>query len=320
MSTVSVIIPTYEGAETLPRAIESVLDQTFADLELLVVDDGSTDDTREVVLDYVAADDRVAYVPHEVNRGASAARNTGIEHASGEFVAFLDSDDEWLPEKLDAQVSRLRECSAEWIGVYCDAFFDLTGRSAGLRERLGWFLSQRRQPSTREAGRELIAEILSDRLHTHAGSSLLVRRSSAEAVDGFDESFDRFQDPEFLIRLLERGKLACVPERYVVRHDPDSSAPPSVVEASSRKFLDTFDEQVTEAEARGYDVHGTHNFALSKLFFGEGRFVRGATYLSGSRVAIHDLPGLGWAVFNGLYRRSAGAVADAVSTPRTDSA
>ncbi|MFC6990634.1 glycosyltransferase family 2 protein [Haladaptatus sp. GCM10025707] len=95
MPTVSVVIPTYNRSEEVTHAIDSVLAQTYDDFELLVVDDGSTDDTEEVVTSY--DDDRVKFIEHEENQGAPAARNTGIEHAEGEYVAFLDSDDEWLP-------------------------------------------------------------------------------------------------------------------------------------------------------------------------------------------------------------------------------
>lgn len=106
---VSVVIPTYDRAAVLPRAIDSVLGQTVEDLELLVVDDGSTDRAPDVVAGY--ADDRVRCLRHEQNRGASAARNSGIEAASGDYVAFLDSDDEWLAGKLETQLAVLEAAS-----------------------------------------------------------------------------------------------------------------------------------------------------------------------------------------------------------------
>jgi len=96
--TVSVIIPTYNRAHLLDRAIRSVLDQTYQDFELIVVDDGSSDPTAEVIATF--ADPRIYYLRHEKNRGAAAARNTGIEASQGDYVAFLDSDCEWLPKKL----------------------------------------------------------------------------------------------------------------------------------------------------------------------------------------------------------------------------
>ena len=99
---VSVIIPTYNRAHLIGRAIRSVLDQTYQDWELIVVDDASTDDIPGIVKGFT--DGRVKYIRHDENKGAAAARNTGIQAARGAYIAFLDSDDEWLPEKLERQV------------------------------------------------------------------------------------------------------------------------------------------------------------------------------------------------------------------------
>ncbi|MEM4780794.1 MAG: glycosyltransferase family A protein [Halalkalicoccus sp.] len=111
---VSVVIPTYNRAERVGRAIDSVLHQRFAEFEVLVVDDGSTDDTAAVLEGY--DDERVRYVRQE-NAGANAARNRGIEESEGEFVSFLDSDDELHPEHLEAVVEALREEPPECAGV-----------------------------------------------------------------------------------------------------------------------------------------------------------------------------------------------------------
>lgn len=111
--TVSVVVPTYNRAGFIAESLESILDQTYRDIEVIVVDDASTDDTEREVLGL--GDDRVRYVRHDENRGPSAARNTGIRTAAGEFVAFLDSDDRWVPDKLEAQVARFSEDS----GVEC---------------------------------------------------------------------------------------------------------------------------------------------------------------------------------------------------------
>lgn len=99
--TVSVIIPTYNRAHLIDRAIQSVSNQTYHDFEIIVVDDASTDNTEEIVKSF--NDEKIIYLRHETNRGAQAARNTGIKAARGDWIAFLDSDDEWLPEKLELQ-------------------------------------------------------------------------------------------------------------------------------------------------------------------------------------------------------------------------
>ena len=101
MLVFSVIIPSFNRGSTLSRAIESVLGQSFRDFELIVVDDGSTDNTEAVVASFLG-DSRVRYF-RTANQGVSAARNFGVDKASGRYLAFLDSDDEWLPEKLQLQ-------------------------------------------------------------------------------------------------------------------------------------------------------------------------------------------------------------------------
>lgn len=111
---ISVIIPTYNREKTLPRAIESVLRQTCREeLEVIVADDCSTDGTAELVRSMADADPRVRYLCLEKNQGACAARNAGIDQARGEWIAFQDSDDEWLPGKLEAQLAALRESGAD---------------------------------------------------------------------------------------------------------------------------------------------------------------------------------------------------------------
>ena len=102
---ISVIIPTYNRRNTLPRAVESVLNQTYKPIEIIVVDDGSTDGTKEMFSDMYPL---VRYI-YQVNSGVSSARNTGIKSAGGDWIALLDSDDEWLPEKLDRQVKLLQD-------------------------------------------------------------------------------------------------------------------------------------------------------------------------------------------------------------------
>jgi len=99
--TVSVIMPTYNRAHTLPIAIGSVLNQTFADWELLIVDDGSTDNTESVVNQFAAEDRRIKYVPLNQNSGVSTARNKGIEEATGEYISYLDSDNYMYPDWLE---------------------------------------------------------------------------------------------------------------------------------------------------------------------------------------------------------------------------
>ncbi|NWG07479.1 MAG: glycosyltransferase family 2 protein [Chloroflexi bacterium] len=126
---VSVIIPTYNGARFLGRAIRSVLNQTYSNLELIVVDDRSPDNTEEVVKQF--NDPRLSYFRHEVNQGASAARGTGRRHSSGEIIAFLDQDDMFHPEKLEAHVTFLKDHPE--VGFTYNPYFELVHSSEEVR-------------------------------------------------------------------------------------------------------------------------------------------------------------------------------------------
>ncbi len=188
--SVSVVLPTYNRAHTLPRAIASVLAQDARDLELLVVDDGSTDDTRQVVGGI--NDPRLRYLQRPRNGGPAAARNTGLAHARGEYIAFQDSDDEWLPLKLNKQLAALRQAPPDIGLVLCG--------------QLRWdtrnlcYLPDRTRTGARQG--QLREEIL--RSNFALTPSWLVRRAVFDAIGGFDETLPMLEDWEWLIRYNER--------------------------------------------------------------------------------------------------------------------
>ncbi|WP_246999673.1 glycosyltransferase family 2 protein [Halosolutus gelatinilyticus] len=300
MTRVSVVIPTYNRAATLSRAIDSALDQTIDDLEVIVVDDGSTDDTPSVLSEY--DDPRVRPVVHATNRGANVARNTGIERARGEYVAFLDSDDEWHPEKLERQLAVLENRSDEWVGVYCDTAYDLSGTTGAIRGTAATLLARGDDTPTREGDEELIGEILADNVQPGAGSTLLVRTSVAAEAGGFDETLDRFQDPEFCLRVLEHGKLAYVDEALVSREET-GHPPAAVIESASRQYLSAYEDEVERFEAMGYEIRSAHELLLAKRYAAEGRLLRGAWHLRKASVSPRHVPGLCWTTGTGIRRR-----------------
>ena len=114
MSMISVILPTYNRAYCLEASMNSVLNQSYPDLELIIVDDGSDDGTKELVENMQQTDPRVRYFYTQINQGAAAARNYGIERASGDYLAFQDSDDLWRPEKLSLQMKQMDEKGADF--------------------------------------------------------------------------------------------------------------------------------------------------------------------------------------------------------------
>lgn len=300
MTRVSVIIPTYNRAETLPRAIDSALEQTVEDLEVVVVDDGSTDETSSVLAEY--DDPRVRPVVHATNQGANVARNTGIDHAQGDYVALLDSDDSWLPSKLERQLAELDGRSSEWVGVYCDSTFELSGADGRLRSTVASALATRDETPTTEGNDELIGEILADNVQPGAGSTLLVRTDIAEEIGGFSEELDRFQDPEFCVRVLERGKLAYVDEPLVVR-DETGHPPASVVTAASGQYLSMHEETVEQFEDEGFEIRSSHDLIIAKRYFADGKPLRGLWHLRTSAASPRNYPGLCWAAGSGIRRR-----------------
>jgi glycosyltransferase involved in cell wall biosynthesis len=200
--TVSVIIPTYNRKADLARAIRTVVAQSYKDWELTVVDDASPDGTEEVVRSF--GDRRVGYFRHRLHRGAGAVRNCGICRARGKYVAFLDSDDEWFPEKLAQDVAAFARPGGDVGLVYCGKeLVDLEGR-----------LLLRRIPSLEgDLYRQLLA-------HDFIGSCsrVAVRRDILEAAGGFDESLPSGQDWDMWVRAARMGRVACVPECLVRRH------------------------------------------------------------------------------------------------------
>lgn len=276
--TVSVVVPTYNCGDTIERAIDSALGQTLDDLEVLVVDDGSADETGSIVRSY--DDDRVQLYVHEENRGGSAARNTGIEHADGEFVAFLDADDEWAPSKLERQVACLRERSDEWVAAYCGYEAVPEGLWMRLRFGVGRLFGSSVEQS--EGGEALIDDVLLGEFALGGSSTLIARTEVVEAIDGFDESFPRHQDWEFLIRLLERGKIALVDESLVVKHETYGATPEDLRTAKQR-FFETFRAEIDDLQREGHDVVGRHMFDLSQVYLQNGQFRDGLGYLRRSR-------------------------------------
>jgi glycosyltransferase involved in cell wall biosynthesis len=303
MPIVSVIIPTYDRADVLPRAIDSALDQTLSDVEVVVVDDASSDDTESVVTSY--DDPRVTYLAHATNRGGSAARNTGIEAATGDYIALLDSDDEWAPTKLERQVETLERRSDEWIAAYCGTTILDDGETTDLWESVKSVVGRHDRREGAEGGEELVAEILLENLHTSAGSTLLVESDVVDRIGGFDESFERYQDTEFLIRVLKRGKLAYV-DGPLLRRYPSGGPSADDVRRANAHLLRTFADEVVELEIRGYDVTGTHRYALALLYLREGRFESGLRHLrAGATPEARQLPGLFYSVWVGARTRLA---------------
>jgi glycosyltransferase involved in cell wall biosynthesis len=207
---VSVVIPAYNRAGSIVAAIESVLRQTWTDFELIVVDDGSSDGTLEAAAE--VRDPRVRLVANPRNTGAAGARNTGVGEARGTWIAFQDSDDEWLPQKLEKQMARIAADPA-FVGAYCGLL--TVGR---LDPRPGERTHLRYVPhvSVTPAEGDILAPLLQRNLIST--QTLVVRRDLFLELGGFDDETTPIEDWDFVLRLAHRGPIAFIDEPLVHQH------------------------------------------------------------------------------------------------------
>lgn len=205
---VSVVLPTYGRPERLRRAVESVAAQTYDDLRLVVVDDHSPIPSEEV-LDGVSLDGLVVeHIRHEENRGANAARNTGIRESDGGFVAFLDDDDEWKPEKIQRQVETFRSASDRVGLVYTGTEYHYDGYTRTVAH------TNRGDVTTAILTGASFAQF----------SAVMIRRSVIEEAGLPDERFPSWQDREWYLRLSLHCEFEPIPEPLTVRHRDSDDA------------------------------------------------------------------------------------------------
>jgi glycosyltransferase involved in cell wall biosynthesis len=216
--TISVIIPLYNRREEIGRAIASALRQSHAPHEILVVDDASGDGSAEAVA--ALGDKRIRLLRHGRNQGASAARNTGIAAAEGEWIALLDSDDEWAPEKLARQLDTLRTASdvpAAGVSGYVIRDYR-TGEERGFAP----------------APEDTTLDALVWGCPLGVGSTLLAKRSVFAEIGPFATDLPRLEDWEWLMRYLPAHRLAVTTESLAVVHKASDPSRAQVVESLVR--------------------------------------------------------------------------------------
>lgn len=206
---VSVVLPTYNRLPLLRKAIASIAGQTFGDWELIVADDGSTDDTRGYL--ETIDDPRVRPLWMEHRGDLTSARSAGLKHARGKWVAFLDSDDLWLPGKLELQLRRLAaqpECRWSYTGY---SLIDMEGTS----------LPERSDLLPRPVSGYILEPLLRLNVSTPV-PTMLVQRSLIEEIGGFDETIPIHSDYDFALRLAARSEVLALPDILtLVREHPD---------------------------------------------------------------------------------------------------
>lgn len=195
MTTVSVVIPVFNRAHLVASAIDSVLGQSCDDIsvDLIIVDDGSSDDLAGTLQRYGS---RIACIRHDKNAGAAAARNSGVAAARGDYVAFLDSDDEWLPKKLALQIGMMRD--RNWVAS-CTAYY-LARR--GSAERVSPAL---------ETGTLSLSDLVWG-CFVSPGSTLVFKRELFQEVGPLDTRLGRLEDWDWLLRYAYKHNLAFIAE------------------------------------------------------------------------------------------------------------
>ncbi len=203
MPKVSVIIPTYNRAKNLIQSIDSVMNQTYQDLEIIIVDDGSTDNTKEVLSKY---DGKVRYFYQE-NRGVSAARNIGIKESRGEFIAFLDSDDSWLGNKLEQQMKLFQYDPSVSLQYSYARYLDKANNIEFIRPKN-------------------VSKSFKDFLYEDTvlpTSSVVLKKSVLEEVGMFDEGLPGIEDYDLWLRCSRKFKIGFIPETLVLKNNSSSN-------------------------------------------------------------------------------------------------
>ncbi len=199
MPLISVIIPMFNAEQTVGETIESVLSQTWSDFELIIVNDGSTDDSLALIQQL---DDPRIQIISQANAGASASRNRGLAAATGDFIAFLDADDLWTADKLEAQLQALQSDPEAAVAYSWNQFIDISGN----------MLCRGRQ--IRVSGDAYKKLLVMNFIEN--GSNPLIRRRALVKVGGFDESLQSSQDRDLYLRLAKHFRFVTVPHYQVL--------------------------------------------------------------------------------------------------------
>ncbi|MCX9083030.1 MAG: glycosyltransferase family 2 protein [Candidatus Methanoperedens sp.] len=261
---VSVIIPTYNRANLIGRAIQSAIDQTYQNIEIIIVNDASNDNTEEIVTKFRNKD--VVYIRHENNKGGGAARNTGIIASRGQYIAFLDDDDEWLNDKLEKQVNAIKTLSPEWGGIYC-GFYRISDKKT---EKVEVFKQG-----------DLKTELLREKFDIGSSSTLLFIKKIILEIGLFDETFERNQDYELLIRFFRKYKLFSLKEPLVKIYTRNYNIPNGEMMAKVKyRYLSKYNNDIYEYGLDiGNEIVAIQWLGVAFIFAKERKIVQNIYYI-----------------------------------------
>ena len=222
---VSIIMPTYKGAQIIEASIQSILNQQYENLELIIVDDngkGTKEQCEtEKIINKFLPNDKVIYLIHDINKNGSAARNTGIRKASGYYVAFLDDDDCFLPDKIQKQVELFEQLSDEYGLVY-----------GGLEER---YASGKKRIILPQKVDDFLFEYLVGKLYV-CSSTIMLRMEAIKKTGFWDESFQRHQDMEYIVRVASTYKTSYINEACIIKERVDRDLPQDAIKVEKYRL------------------------------------------------------------------------------------
>jgi glycosyltransferase involved in cell wall biosynthesis len=232
MPLISVVIPVFNGERTIKETIESVLRQTFADFEIIIINDGCQDATVEIVSNI--QDSRIQVYSYP-NAGLAASRNRGINHASSEYIAFIDADDLWTPDKLEAQLNSLKANPDAAVAYSWTDYIDQS--SQFLRRGSHITVNGDIYPHL------LVIDFLEN------GSNPLIRKQAFVEVGNFDESLTAAEDWDLLLRLARRYPFVCVPSPQILYRISGNSMSDHILrqESESLKVIERAFNQAPES-------------------------------------------------------------------------
>ena len=238
---VSVIMPAFNSEQTIARAIESVLGQTYDNFELIIIDDGSTDKTNDIIIRYKALDSRIIFLQNATNQGVGATRNIGIKSAVGNYIAFLDSDDEWLETKLEKQLALFKHKNTVLVCSHYKIFKDKNSKGVVRRPR----------------ARILINDLLRENV---IGCSTAIYDVS-KIGKHYMPLLKKRQDYAFWLKIISKyGPATCVQESLVNYHIQEGSI-------SSNKIWLAYHNYLMFRKEIGFSVYKSLKYTIFNIYY-----------------------------------------------------
>lgn len=256
---VSVIIPTFGEPRFLKRAIQSVLSQSLEAIELIIVDDNDpASDARKKTEAIVSSFETIIYIKHPRNLNGATARNTGISYARGEYIAFLDADDEYDEKRLEVCYNAIVSSGQDFGGVYTGCIFYRSGKYYKRYLNVS-------------SGNHLI-ETLACSFKFCSGSNIFVKASIIKELGGFDESFQRHQDYEFLVRFFEKYSILAIKQPLLLKNDELINLPnvERIIQIK-KQYLSKYQYIIDSLSKRKQRfIYGAHYYSICQLALEEG--------------------------------------------------